>query len=101
MDPSTGVAMIGSTDHWPEGIDMVQIEWKDDNGLSHKYSLNKSLYFPESPVNIVSVTLLVEQLNDNKGTLLQLNDNIQCSLGMLQIIVNHATFTTFTSRNLD
>ena len=30
--------------------------------------MKKALYFPESPVNIISVTSLAEQLNDKEGT---------------------------------
>eukprot|EP00957_Ditylum_brightwellii_P067530 5126674-Ditylum_brightwellii.AAC.1 len=67
MDPNTGVATIGGTDHRPQGIGNAQISWKDDDGFSHTYRLKKVLYFPESPVNIISVTLLAEQLNDDEG----------------------------------
>eukprot|EP00957_Ditylum_brightwellii_P039456 2984892-Ditylum_brightwellii.AAC.1 len=30
MDPSTGVATIGGTDHHPEGIGVAETSWKDD-----------------------------------------------------------------------
>eukprot|EP00957_Ditylum_brightwellii_P171547 13060257-Ditylum_brightwellii.AAC.1 len=32
MDPNTGVAAIGGTDHRPQGISDAQILWKDDDG---------------------------------------------------------------------
>eukprot|EP00957_Ditylum_brightwellii_P203336 15334193-Ditylum_brightwellii.AAC.1 len=68
MDPSTGVVTIGGTDHKPEGIGTAQVEQKDDQGCTHRYKLKKALYFPELLVNIISITLFVEQLQDNKGT---------------------------------
>eukprot|EP00957_Ditylum_brightwellii_P095445 7269995-Ditylum_brightwellii.AAC.1 len=68
MDLSTGVATIGGTDHKPEGIGTAQAEWKDDQGFTHHYKLKKTLYFPELLVNIICITLLTEQLQDNEET---------------------------------
>eukprot|EP00957_Ditylum_brightwellii_P090889 6920602-Ditylum_brightwellii.AAC.1 len=68
MDPNTGVATIEGMDHRLQGIGDAQISWKDGNGISHNYQLKKVLYFPESPVNNISVTSLAEQLNDDEGT---------------------------------
>eukprot|EP00957_Ditylum_brightwellii_P207187 15351882-Ditylum_brightwellii.AAC.1 len=68
MDPTTGVAPIGGTDLKPQGIGLVEIEWKDDEGAIHKHKLEKALYLPESPVIIISVTCLVDQQGNDKGT---------------------------------
>eukprot|EP00957_Ditylum_brightwellii_P189232 14403620-Ditylum_brightwellii.AAC.1 len=65
MDPNTGFATIGGTDHRPQGIGDAQISWKDDDGINHTYQLKKALCFPESPVSIISVTSLAEQLIDD------------------------------------
>eukprot|EP00957_Ditylum_brightwellii_P182413 13895775-Ditylum_brightwellii.AAC.1 len=35
MDPNTGVATMGGTNHWPQGIREAEILWKDDEGVSH------------------------------------------------------------------
>jgi hypothetical protein len=42
--------------------------WKDDDGKSHTIEVQDVLYFPESPVNILSVTSLANQFNDDEGT---------------------------------
>eukprot|EP00957_Ditylum_brightwellii_P124663 9501047-Ditylum_brightwellii.AAC.1 len=67
MDPDSGVIKIGGTNHCPEGIRIVKAKWEDDNDIIHTYYLKKALYFPSSPVNIISVTSLAEQLEDDKG----------------------------------
>eukprot|EP00957_Ditylum_brightwellii_P012597 952026-Ditylum_brightwellii.AAC.1 len=41
MDPTTGVETIGGIDHKPQGIGLVEIEWKDDEGATHTYKLQK------------------------------------------------------------
>eukprot|EP00957_Ditylum_brightwellii_P103768 7905186-Ditylum_brightwellii.AAC.1 len=64
MDPATGVATIGGTDHCPAGIGAMQITWTDDAGKLYTYVLDNKLYFPESPVNILSVTKLADFFND-------------------------------------
>eukprot|EP00957_Ditylum_brightwellii_P117619 8971051-Ditylum_brightwellii.AAC.1 len=66
MDPTMGVATIGGIDHKLQGIGLVKIECKDDEGATHKYKLEKALYFPESPVNIISVTCLADQLGNDE-----------------------------------
>eukprot|EP00957_Ditylum_brightwellii_P133134 10150694-Ditylum_brightwellii.AAC.1 len=62
------VATIRGTDHKPEAIGTARVYWKDDKGNSHQYDLMKALYFPKIPVNIISITSLEDQLNDNEGT---------------------------------
>ena len=39
MDPNTGVATIGGTNHQPQGIGEAEILWKDDERVSHVYQL--------------------------------------------------------------
>ena len=63
-----GVATIGNKDLFPQGIGEVKIAWSDDSGKSHEYVLQNVLYFPTSPVNVISVTALAAQLQDNEGT---------------------------------
>ena len=37
---------------------MAQIIWTDSNGTSHEAILQDALYFPSSPVNIISIMKL-------------------------------------------
>eukprot|EP00957_Ditylum_brightwellii_P158108 12034896-Ditylum_brightwellii.AAC.1 len=67
MDPNTGVATIRGTNHCPQGKCVAKISWKDDDGMVHEYRLNNAFYFPDSLVNVISLTSLVDQLNDNEG----------------------------------
>ena len=62
------VATIGGKLNRPSGIGTVKWTWKDDNGVSHTQQLKDTLYFPKSPINIMSVTEFARQLNDTEGT---------------------------------
>ena len=62
------VATIGGKLNSPAGIGTVKWKWKDDAGLVHKILLDKVLYFPNSPINIMSITELARQLDDEEGT---------------------------------
>ena len=46
------------------GIGTVKWTWKDDGGAVHTEQLENTLYFPKSPINIMSVTELAKQFND-------------------------------------
>ena len=68
-DTTSGmVAAIGGKLNRPQGIGTVEWTWKDDEGTPHKIRLEKTLYFPQSPINIMSVTELAKQLEDEEGT---------------------------------
>ena len=41
--------------------------WKDDDGALHTEQLENTLYFPKSPINIISATELAEKFNDEEG----------------------------------
>ena len=56
----TGVATIGLVELSPHFIDDVKINWKDDMGISYDTILRGTLFFPYSPVNLLSVTALAE-----------------------------------------
>ena len=62
------VATIGGKGHAPSGLGTVKWRWVDDNGKSHEYLIHDVLYFPQSPINILSVTSFARQLKDNEGT---------------------------------
>ena len=62
------VATIGGKTSIPAGIGTVKWTWKDDTGQNHTHHLTEVLYFPTSPVNILSITALADQLNDDHGT---------------------------------
>ena len=63
-----GVATIGGTDFKPTGMGTVKWSCKDDEGKSHNHRLEHVLYFPESPVKIISSTALADQYDDSDGT---------------------------------
>ena len=46
----------------------VKWTWKDDTGKSHTFKIQEVLYFPQLPVNILSVTRLADQFDDDEGT---------------------------------
>ncbi len=62
------VATIGGKMNKPAGIGTVEWKWKDDEGIIHTERLEDVLYFPSSPINIMSVTAFAEQLEDEEGT---------------------------------
>ena len=62
------VAAIGGKLNRPGGIGHIKWSWKDDNGKEHTHHLEKVLYFPQSPINIMSVTEFAKQLGDAEGT---------------------------------
>ena len=51
-----GVSTIGVKDVIPKVIDTVRWYWSDDEGQLHTNKLNDLIYFPDSPVNILSAT---------------------------------------------
>ena len=62
------VATIGGKLNRPAGIGTVAWTWKDDLGVAHTERLKGVLYFPQSPINIMSITELARQLDDPDGT---------------------------------
>ena len=62
------VATIGGKLNRPTGIGTVEWTWNDDDGTSHTQQFDKCLYFPSSPINIMSVTSFAKQLGDEDGT---------------------------------
>ncbi len=47
------------------GIGTVHWRWKDDSGKGHAYLIQILLYFPDSPINILSITEFTNQMNDD------------------------------------
>ena len=64
----SGVAAIGGTYFKPTIIGTVKWSWKDDEGKSYTYRLERALYFPESRVDIISSNSLADQYDDDDGT---------------------------------
>ena len=62
------VATIGWRGHAPSGVGTVKWSWKDDDGTTHEYLIPNVLYFPQFPVNILSVTEFAKQLDNEQGT---------------------------------
>ena len=50
------VATIGGRGHAPAGVGTVRWNWIDGSGVKHTYLVENVLYFPQSPINILSVT---------------------------------------------
>ena len=62
------VTTIGGSNHTPVAMGDVKTAWLDDNGRKHTHILKDALHFPQSPINIISVTALAEQFGDEEGT---------------------------------
>ena len=45
-----------------------QLEMENDEGNDHEYLIKNVLYFPQSPINILSITDFAKQLDDEEGT---------------------------------
>ena len=65
---SSSVVTIGGSNFHPTSIGNIKITWNDDNGIPYHTVLKNVLYFPDSPVNVLSVTAFASQLNDDNGT---------------------------------
>ena len=62
------VATIGGKNSRPSGIGTVKWSWDDSTGKTHEYELPNCYYFPNSPVNILSITEFAAFLKDDDGT---------------------------------
>ena len=51
-----------------KGVGTVSWYWTDDKGKLYTNKLNNILYFPDSPVNVLSATTLYESMKDDEGT---------------------------------
>ena len=86
------VATIGGKGHQPSGIGTVRWTWRDVKGKMHQYNIEDVLYFPESPINILSVTAFAKQLNDTEGTGIdtkQLHSNFYWSSNQFSLRIQH------------
>ena len=63
-----GILTIGEDSSWPLGIGRVIISITDNLNQDVALHLNNCLYFPASPVKIISVTSLAKQSNDFEET---------------------------------
>lgn len=55
---------IGGRYHALSGTGTVPWSWRDDKGEKRTYLVKHVLDFPQSPINILSVTEYTKQLND-------------------------------------
>ena len=55
-DKTFQVATIGGNHNRANGVGVVVWKWKDDNGKLQTFEVKNVLYFPDSSVNILSVT---------------------------------------------
>ena len=63
------VATIGGSNNSASGMGTVLWRWKDDLRKIHTIDIENVLYFPQSPVNILSITGLADQFKYNNGQL--------------------------------
>ena len=68
VENDAAVATINGKDNSPSGVGTVDWNWRDDDGVLHTHRFEDVLYFPQSPVNILSVTCFAEQLKDLRRT---------------------------------
>ena len=61
---TVGVLTIGNESSKPLGVGKVVVNITDNGGTTRKLELHKALYFPGSPVRIISVTKLALQFDD-------------------------------------
>ena len=61
------IATIGGAKNSAAGMGTTLWRWKDDGGNQHTIDVKNVLYFPKSPVNILSITSLADQFNDDDG----------------------------------
>ena len=62
------VATIGGKGHTAAGMGTVKWSWRDDTGKLHECLIHEVLYFPMSPINILSVTSFARQSQDKEET---------------------------------
>ena len=67
-DRTFQVATIGGSQNRAKGVGTVVWRWKDNKGKLHTFEGKDVLYYPDSPVNILSITKFADQLNDDNGT---------------------------------
>ena len=85
---SNWVTTIGGKDITPKGIGTVIWYWTVDEGQPHRKKFNNVLYFPYSPVNILSETSLVESIKYDEGTWVLTKINILFLFGILRTTKN-------------
>ena len=67
-EASTAVSAVNGEGNLPADCGNVPISWKDDKGQTYNIVLKNVLHFPKSPVKILSVVSLAEQLKDDLDT---------------------------------
>ena len=68
---SRAVSTIGGQNHFPVGSGNVSVSWRDDDNVVFKHVLKNVLYFPDSPVKIISAHKLAAECStdvDLEGT---------------------------------
>ena len=65
---ASSVATICCSDSHPTSIGDVELSLTDDEGVPYTKILKVVLHFPDSPVNVPSVTAFATKLNDDDGT---------------------------------
>ena len=67
------------------GIRTVKWTWRDDTGKLHTYKLKKDRYYPDSPVNVLSVIALSHRLKDPLDASIYSNRTFQLLNGTMVV----------------
>ena len=67
-NPETGVLTIGGSNQFLHSIGDIKVSWLNSLVTAVQYILKDAIYFPDSSVNIISVTAFMDQLEDDEGT---------------------------------
>ena len=62
---SRAVSIIGGQNHFPVGSCDVSVHWRDNDNVIFKQVLKNVLYFPDSPVKIISAHKLAAEWGSN------------------------------------
>ena len=89
VNPISGIAKIRGNHFRPSCIGTVKWDWWDNDWIKYKFTFKNILYFPDSLVNILSITALADGLIDNEGTWIQTKRKISVLKWNKETFVQH------------
>ena len=67
-NPEAGILTTGGANKFPHSIGDIKVSWINSTDTVLHYILKDTVYFPNSPVNIISITVFADQLEDDEGS---------------------------------